>query len=210
MLELAMLSLSYKIDSGDMIASESLDILRRGGIIAYSTESYYALGVLATDEAAVKKLIEIKNRPPEKPLPVIVGDMDTLKSIVKKIPDQANELIQRHWPGPLTIIFEAQANVPELLTAGTGKVAVRIPGESAALYLAKELKLPVTATSANPSSMQPADSPEMVKNYFGDDLDLLIDAGMLPGGKPSTIVDATVIPLKVLRKGKVELDEVTR
>jgi L-threonylcarbamoyladenylate synthase len=205
MLELAMLSLSYKIDSGDIIAAESLDILRRGGIIAYSTESYYALGVLATDEAAVKKLIEIKNRPPEKPLPVIVGDMDTLKSIVKKIPDSANELIQRHWPGPLTIIFEARSNVPELLTCGTGKVAVRIPGESAALYLAKTLKVPFTATSANPSSKQPADSPDMVKNYFRDDLDLLIDAGMLPGGKPSTIVDVTVIPPRILREGKVLL-----
>ena len=209
MLELIMLLLPYKGDSSDIIAAESLAILRRGGVIAYSTESYYALGVLATDEAAVKKLIEIKKRPPEKPLPVIVGDMDTLKSIVINIPDRANELMQRHWPGPLTIIFEAQACIPELLTAGTGKVAVRIPGESAALYLAKALKVPITATSANPSSKQPADSPEMVKNYFRDDLDLLIDAGMLPGGKPSTIVDVTVRPPKVLRKGKVELDEIT-
>jgi L-threonylcarbamoyladenylate synthase len=205
MLELLMLTLSYEIDSSDIITAESLDTLRKGGIMAYSTESYYALGVLATDEAAVKRLIEIKNRPPDKPLPVIVGDMDTLKSIVKKIPDRANELIHEHWPGPLTIIFEAQTNVPDILTAGTGKVAVRIPGECAALYLAKSLKLPVTATSANPSSKQPADSPDMVKNYFRDDLDLLIDAGMLPGGKPSTIVDVTVSPPKLLRKGRVEV-----
>ncbi len=206
MLELIMLVLSFRKDRADIIIAEALSILNKGGIIAYPTESFYALGVLATDVVAVKKLFELKKRPADKPLPIIVGDADILLSIVKSVPDQAKDLITRYWPGPLTIIFEAQDNVPALLTGWTGKVAVRIPGESIALDLAKSLKMPVTATSANPSASRPAETSEEVINYFGDKVDLIINDGKTPGGKPSTIIDVTVIPPKILREGRVLLN----
>ncbi len=185
---------------------ESLKILKDNGIVAYPTESFYALGVLAMDESAVKKLYKIKKRPAGKPLPIIVGNMNTFKTIVKVIPSQARNLMEKYWPGPLTIVFEAKGNVPELLTGGTGKVAVRIPGESAALVLANALQLPITATSANPSSKPPAEDVKEVIYYFGDSIDLIIDAGKTRGGKPSTIIDVTVIPPKVLRQGSIVLD----
>lgn len=185
------------------IFTEASILLGKGGIIAYPTESFYALGVLATDETAVKKLFALKKRPADKPLPVIVGDMDTLLSIVKKVPPQAMDLIERYWPGPLTLLFEAQHNIPALLTGGTGKVAVRIPGKSIALDLVQFLNMPLTATSANPSAEQPAVTSEEVIKYFGDKVDLVIDAGKAPGGKPSTIIDVTVSPAKVLRRGSI-------
>jgi L-threonylcarbamoyladenylate synthase len=203
MVEWIMLRLPYSDGSLDEIVKKSLNILKEGGIIAYPTESFYALGVPATDENSVRKLFDLKQRPEDKALPLIVGDNYTLITCVKKIPSQAEVLMARFWPGALTLIFEAKEHIPALLTGGTGKVAVRIPGESVAFQFISKLRLPVTATSANPSSLPPADSPEAVVAYFGKRIDLLIDAGKTPGGKPSTIVDVTVSPPKVLRQGSI-------
>ena len=191
--------------TAEKMIAESLTILKNRGIIAYPTESFYALGVMATDEKAVKRLYELKKRPAEKPLPLIVGDIDALESITSEISSTAKELMKRFWPGPLTLLFEARENIPVLLTGGTGKVAVRIPGKSAALDLARALKLPVTATSANLSGKPPAEDPDAVISYFGEKIDLVVDAGKSPGGRPSTIVDVTVTPPEILREGSVSL-----
>lgn len=207
-LELIMPVLSYNKDNLDEIVRQASDVLNRGGTIAYPTESFYALGVSATDENAVKKLFDLKGRPPEKPLPLIVADTDVLLSVAQSIPDQAKILIERYWPGPLTIVFKVREGVSQLLTGGTGSVAVRVPGDSAALYIAKALRLPITATSANPSSLPPAETAEEVISYFGERVDLIIDAGKSPGGKPSTIVDTTTMPLKILRYGSVSLSDI--
>ncbi len=198
-----MLTLPLKENNHSEVFTEALRILEGGGIVAYPTESFYALGVIAADEDAVKRLFELKKRPAEKPLPIIVGDMDILVSIVKKIPEHAEGLMEKFWPGPLTLIFEAADSIPGLLTGRTGKVAIRVPGKSAALYMAEAIKIPITATSANPSSLPPAEDPDAVMNYFGDKVDLIIDAGKAPGGKPSTIVDVTVSPFKILREGRI-------
>ncbi len=155
----------------------------------------------------MKKLCRIKNRPVNKPLPVIVGDMETLMSVVKSVPLHAKTLMEKFWPGPLTIIFEAKSWLPELLTGDSDRIAVRIPGESAALHLAKIARLPITATSANPSGSAPAKRAQEVIDYFGESIDLVIDAGETPGGKPSTIIDVTIMPPKVLREGRIELPE---
>jgi len=198
-----MVRLPYSDEYLDEIVKKSLNVLKEGGIIAYPTESFYALGVPATDENSVRKLFALKNRPEDKALPLIVGDRYTLITCVKEIPEQAEELMDRFWPGALTLIFEAKDHIPALLTGGTGKVAVRIPGDSVAFQFISELRLPITATSANPSSLPPPDSPEAVIAYFGERIDLLIDAGKTPGGKPSTIVDVTVSPPRVMRQGSI-------
>ena len=178
---------------------------KKGGIVAYPTESYYALGVMASDEAAMERLYEIKKRPVQKAMPVIVGNKNALMTIVTAIPEAAEILMEKFWPGPLTMIFEAKAGLPELLTAGLGKVAARVPGEGFALSMAKAAGFPITATSANISSMPPARHPDEVIEYFGKSIELLIDAGETPGGKPSTIVDVTVKPQKILREGRTVL-----
>ncbi len=207
MLELLMLTLFYPNDGTEKIAAESSTIIRSGGVIAYPTESFYALGVLATDEAAVRRLFEIKKRPSDKPMPLVVGTMDVLLSIVVNIPAQAREFMDKYWPGPMTLIFEARDNMPLAVTGGTGKVAVRVPGDSAALHLVKSLNLPLTATSANLSTLPPAEDPNSVNKYFPNEIDLMIDGGMAPGGKPSTIVDVTVSPPEILRQGSILLNK---
>ncbi len=185
--------------------AEALDVIRAGGIAAYPTESYYALGVMATSEEALKRLYAIKKRPLDKALPVIVGGHDVLMTIIKNMSDEAERLMELYWPGPLTIIFNANDDLSQLLTAGLSKVAARVPGEEIALSLAEAAGFPITATSANISSEPPASHPDEVIDYFGGEIDLLIDAGETPGGKPSTIVDVTVTPPKVLREGRVSL-----
>ncbi|MBI5674443.1 MAG: threonylcarbamoyl-AMP synthase [Nitrospirae bacterium] len=198
---------SFKPDTAKEVLEKSLKILKAGGVIAYPTESFYALGVLAADEAAVKRLCQIKNRPLNKPLPLIVGDIEILRSVVKSVPLQTEILIGKFWPGPLTIIFESVRGLPALLTGGSDRIAVRIPGESVALHLSRLARLPITATSANPSGSVPARSAQEVIDYFGESVDLVIDAGETPGGKPSTIIDVTVTPLKILRAGRIDLQE---
>jgi L-threonylcarbamoyladenylate synthase len=180
-------------------------VLEGGGILAYPTESYYALGVIATDPEAVRKLFAIKQRPGDKPLPVIVGNMTVLEGIVLSVPDRARNLMEKYWPGALTIIFKAGDAVAAQATGGTGTVAVRIPGASFALQMVQRISVPVTATSANMSSMPPASNAGMVRKYFGTELDLLIDGGDSPGGEPSTIVDATVSPCRIVRQGSLRL-----
>jgi L-threonylcarbamoyladenylate synthase len=188
----------------------TLGVLKNGGIIAYSTESYYALGVLATDESAVRRLFELKNRSSDKPLPIIIGSSDMLPGIVKEVPNRALVLMEQFWPGPLTIIFKALDVLPALLTGGGRNVAVRIPGDSAALCIAQTLGVPITATSANISSAPPADAPEAVLNYFGNNVDLILDSGKSRGGRPSTIIDVTVDPPVILRQGSVSAEDVLK
>ncbi|MBI4825597.1 MAG: threonylcarbamoyl-AMP synthase [Nitrospirae bacterium] len=196
--------LSIESDS-EAAVKEAVAALKKGSIVAYPTESYYALGVMASDEAALRKLYDIKKRPIQKALPVIVGSEKALMTIVRSVPEEARMLMKKFWPGPLTMIFEARAGLPELLTAGLGKVAARVPGAGFALSMARAAGFPITATSANPSSMPPARHPDEVIKYFGNRIELIIDAGATPGGKPSTIVDVTVKPQKVLREGRIVL-----
>jgi L-threonylcarbamoyladenylate synthase len=198
--------IKYSEKDRDFIIKEAIAVLRRGGIVSYPTESFYALGVMAEDKGAVEKIYALKHRPADKPLPVIVGDLSTLQSVVRAIPGQAQSLIDKFWPGPLTLVFEAQSNLSELLTGSTGKVAARIPGESVALYIAKEAGFPITATSANISAMAPAVDAKSVRKYFDDSLDLIINGANAPGGKSSTIVDITVSPPVVLRKGSIVIE----
>ena len=201
-----MLKLSLNEKSAKEVIATALQILKEGGIIAYPTESFYALGVIADNEAALKKLYRLKKRRLEKAMPVIAGNNDILKTVITSVPLQAEKLMGKFWPGALTIIFEAKDNLPELLTGSKNTVAVRIPGNSFALSLARAADFPITATSANLSGKPPAQEPEAVMNYFGNNIDLIIDGNKAPGGKPSTIIDVTVTPPKILRKGSVLLD----
>lgn len=190
----------------DTAIAKAVDVLVKGGIIAYPTETLYGLGVRVMDKESVQRLFEIKGRPQDKPIPLIVGSLEVLKTIAEEIPPEAEKLIKEFWPGPLTLVFKAKASVSELLTAGTGTIAVRIPGESFALSLSRKIDFPITSTSANPSGATPPEVADEVSRYFGDKIDLIIDGGKTPIGKPSTIIDVTVKPWQILREGAITFD----
>jgi L-threonylcarbamoyladenylate synthase len=186
------------------LVDTAISILKKGGIIAYPTETFYGLGVKYDIEQSLERLYEIKKRPKEKAMPLIIGSIKQLSLITEFISGSARELIDRFWPGPLTILFTARPALSEYVVS-KNKVAVRIPGESFALRLAAASEFPITATSANISGMTPADSASMIYEYFDDRVDLIIDGGRTKGGMPSTIVDATEDTIKVIRKGAIEL-----
>ncbi len=197
--------MKFSEDREDCLKKAST-IVREGGLVAYPTESYYALGVSAMNGAALERLFALKKRPLDKALPLIIWSREAVDLLVKSIPDIADHLMKRYWPGPLTLIFDALPDIPPILTGETGKVAVRIPGDRISYALVSHLKMPLTATSANLSSMPPANDADAVAEYFGEGIDLIIDGGVSPGGLPSTIMDVTVQPPKVLRFGRVEID----
>ncbi|UCH79793.1 MAG: threonylcarbamoyl-AMP synthase [Nitrospiraceae bacterium] len=205
MLEFVMKFFTLTEHNYQKAVTEAAVILNAGGIIAFATESYYAVGVIAMNEKEVRRIFDLKNRPLDKPIPLIVSDRKTLCTVAEEVPDQAHDLMKKFWPGPLTLIFKARTEVPTLITGSSGKVAVRVPGDSTALQIAKAIKKPVTATSANLSSMPPAVNARDVLSYFGDNIDLILDGGQAPGGKPSTILDVTVTPPRILRQGSIIL-----
>lgn len=190
-------------DNFNKVLKKAVDILNKGGIVAYPTETFYGLGARFDNENALKKLYELKKRHEEKPMPLIIGSKEMLSIIAVSVNDTAAALMDKFWPGPLTLLLRAKKNLSKYLTAKTGRVAVRIPGESIAFYLAKETGFPITATSANISGTPPAEDAGTVIKYFGDKIEMIIDGGKTHGGLPSTIIDVTTGDVKIVREGAI-------
>jgi len=182
---------------------EAVAILHRGGVIAFPTETFYGLGADARNEAAVGKIFDVKGRDFSNPILVVIGDPDHLDAFVRDVPAGARRLMNRLWPGPLTIVFRASAPVSPMLTAGTAKIGVRLTSHPVARELARRLGGPLTATSANRSGAPECSSAADVLSQLGGGIDAVVDGGPTPGGKGSTIVDATVFPVRVLREGVI-------
>ncbi|MBW6485991.1 MAG: threonylcarbamoyl-AMP synthase [Syntrophobacterales bacterium] len=183
--------------------AEAVAVLRDGGVVAYPTETFYALGAAANNENAVEKIFNIKGRAFNNPLAVIVAAENDLLPLVAEIPNGAKILMKRFWPGPLTMVFGAAPAVSPRLTAGTGKIGIRISSHPIAAMLARELGAPLTATSANRSGEAEQDTAAGVESSLGALPDLIIEGGATPGGAGSTILDVTVFPFRILREGAV-------
>jgi L-threonylcarbamoyladenylate synthase len=184
----------------------AVDILIFGGIVVYPTETFYGIGAKFDREDALHKLYELKQRPERKALPLIISSRDLLTHVVSSTNNMAVSLMDRFWPGPLTLILPAKENLASYITADTHAVAVRIPGESFALRLAQYARFPITATSANPTGKPPAQDTATVVDYFGDTIDLIIDGGHTKGIHPSTIVDVRGGNIEIVREGAIKRD----
>lgn len=189
---------------------KTVEALQKGMIIAYPTETFYGLGAKFDIEDSLRRIYEIKNRSKKKAIPLIIGDKRSLSLITDSIEPQAYVLMERFWPGPLTLILPSKTDISNYITAGSGKVAVRIPGESFALRLAKKANFPITATSANLSGLPPSRDADTVMNHFSDSIDLLIDGGCTSGGLPSTIVEVKGKMIKIVREGAIDRELIIR
>lgn len=183
-------------------------LLDNAEIIAYPTETYYGLGTRYDNEDSLERLYDIKKRPHEKAMPLIIGRAELLSLLTPVIPEAAERLMKQFWPGPLTLILEARERLSSHITAGTGKVAVRIPGPSFALDLARHLDYPITATSANVTGMPPAETAAQVMDYFGSSVNAVVDLGKTPGNAPSTIVDVTGTEVRIVRQGMISTEAI--
>ena len=178
-------------------------LIRGGEVVAFPTETFYGLGADALNARAVECVFKIKGRDTRRPILVLIRDAAKLSTLVKSIPPKARSLMARFWPGPLTLVFEASRRIPQLLTGGTGKIGIRVPGDSLTLLFLKSASTPITATSANRSGHPSAATATQVLEELGEDVQWVLDGGPTPGGLPSTVVDVTTQPMTVLREGKI-------
>lgn len=186
---------------------EARRVLKNNGIIAVPTETFYALAANPFQEAALSRLFALKQRAPEKPVLLLVDGPAMLKQLVREVPNPAQRLMEKFWPGPLTIIFPSLPQLPRLITAGTGTIGVRQPRHPLTCRLINELGYPITGTSANRSGRPPLTRAGEVVREFPDEVDLILDAGDCPGGKPSTIIDVSSAPPRLVRAGAVPASE---
>ena len=200
-------TLYLSTENTDRLIAQAVSSLLDGGIIAYPTETLYGLGARYNNEQALTRLYELKRRPHEKTIPIIIGGVEHLSLLVNSVSETAADLIQNFWPGPLTLVFDARSGLSSYITCAD-KIAVRIPGESFALDLVRAAGFPITATSANISGLPAARDVSMISEYFNDRLDLVIDGGTSRNTQPSTIVDVTRQTAVVLREGAISASRI--
>ena len=180
------------------------EVISRGGVMAFRTDTFYGLGADPFNAAAVARIRELKGREDDKPILLLVSDQDQIERVIAQRTEAFARVAAAFWPGPLTIVGVAVAALPEAITAGTRTVGVRLPADESVRALVRECGGVLTATSANPSGREPARSAQAVAEYFpGNDLDLILDGGEVTITEPSTVLDATISPPRVVREGAI-------
>jgi L-threonylcarbamoyladenylate synthase len=188
------------------IIGEAAAIIRRGGLVAFPTETVYGLGASALDARAVARLFEAKDRPPTDPLILHLSGADEIALVARDVPDTATTLAARFWPGPLTLILQKQPVIPPIVTAGLGTVGVRVPSHEVARALIAAAGMPIAAPSANRFSRPSPTRAEHVLADLDERIDMVLDAGPTRIGVESTVLDLTVSPPRVRRPGGVSLE----
>jgi L-threonylcarbamoyladenylate synthase len=200
-----------RVDQGRVDGPLVRDIaaaLASEAIAVYPTETYYALGAAALSRRAVDKIFRLKGRDPAKPLAFVASDMDMVQEMAASLPPAFAVLAAEFWPGPLTLVLPAASGFPEGLLGPGRTVAVRIPPLSWLRAVVRELGEPLTATSANLAGAKEIDDPLEAQALFGGKIELFVDGGPTPGGRPSTIVDLTTERPRVLREGRIAADRI--
>jgi L-threonylcarbamoyladenylate synthase len=182
------------------------ECLRRGGLVAFPTETVYGLGVHALDRAAVRRLFEAKGRPASDPLIVHIDTIDRMHALVADVPDAARSLATRFWPGPLTLVLRRSDRVPDEVTAGLNTVAIRVPAHPVARALLTAAGVPVAAPSANLFSRPSPTRASHVLDDLAGRIDLVIDGGATEVGVESTVLDLSSDVPTILRPGAVSID----
>ncbi len=183
--------------------SQVADVVARGGVIAFRTDTFYGLGANPFNGDAVRRIKELKGRDDHKPILIVISDRDQCDRFIKNLSPAFDSLAKAFWPGPLTLIGEATANLPAEITAGTKTVGVRLPDGERVRALVRACGGALTATSANPSHAAPAASAQIVRDYFDDKIDLIVDDGEAQSDLPSTVIDASDSKLKLIREGVI-------
>jgi L-threonylcarbamoyladenylate synthase len=182
-------------------------VLRNGGVVAFPTETVYGLGANAFDARAAARIFEIKQRPRFDPLIVHVLDRAMLMHVVAEVPDVAEKLIERFWPGALTLVLCKRPSIPDLVTAGSATVAVRMPSHPIARALLATAELPLAAPSANPFGYLSPTRALHVERLLGESVDLILDGGPSEHGLESTIVALEPRPA-LMRSGAVDVESI--
>jgi L-threonylcarbamoyladenylate synthase len=187
---------------------EAAKWIRNGGLVALPTDTLYGLAADPFRADAVGRLCAAKGRPADQALPLIAADTAQIAAHLGRLPPVGERLAEKYWPGPLTLLIAAPPALAAAVSAGTGRVGVRVPAHEIARAICRGVGKPVTATSANRSGQPATADPAEVERTLGAMVDLLIDTGLAPGGAPSTIVDVTGPTPTLVRGGAVPWDEI--
>ena len=181
-----------------------VEVLERGEVVACPTETFLGLLADARNERAIERVAELKGRPADMPIALLLPDALALAQVASFPSGDARALMEAHWPGPLTILLAAKPGLSPRLTRN-GKVGVRVPGPSPAADLVRAFGRPLTATSANRTGEPPIRSAEDLSETLVDGLGGVVP-GVSPGGAPSTLIDTTTSPMQLLRSGAIDID----
>lgn len=183
--------------------TEAAQTILDGGVIIYPTETIYGIGANALEPKIVERVYDTKERRRSNPILVLIPDRSAVDELALEIPEVAGELMSRFWPGPLTIIFKSTPIVPKILTAGSGKIGIRVSSDEFCRELLNICKIPITSTSANLSGEPDPNSISMINRRVLDAVDLIVDAGTLISQTPSTVVDVTEGRTELVREGAI-------
>ncbi|OGB91518.1 MAG: threonylcarbamoyl-AMP synthase [candidate division NC10 bacterium RBG_16_65_8] len=182
---------------------QAAEVLRRGGLVAFPTDTLYALGADALSAEAIERVLTVKGRSRGKPLSVLVPSVDAITALDVSLTDNLRDALRTFWPGPLTVVVTATGRFPSVLTAATGTIGLRIPEGAVARALLAACGRPVIGTSANKAGgPDPADA-KTVQRAIGGQIDLILDGGRVALGVPSTVLDCTAEPARILREGAI-------
>jgi L-threonylcarbamoyladenylate synthase len=182
------------------------DFIKKGGLVAFPTETVYGLGADALNPKAVKTLFEAKKRPFDNPPIVHVGDVEYVSRLAKETPPKSQKLMKTFWPGPLTLIFNRSKIVPHITVSGLDTIAIRMPKHEVALALLRESERPISAPSANLAGKPSPTTAEHVLADLDGRIDAVLDAGSTNIGVESTVLDMTVDPPQILRPGGTPIE----
>lgn len=188
----------------------AVDIIKKGGLVAFPTETVYGLGANALNAKAVEKVYDVKGRPKDNPSIVHIADKKDVYRLTSEISDNAERLMKKFWPGPLTLVFKKSKIVPNVTTAGLDTIAIRMPDNKIALALIRESKAPIAAPSANLAGKPSPTSAEHVIHDLYGKIDVIIDAGKTRIGVESTVLDLTSDSPILLRPGGTTLEELKK
>ena len=189
---------------------QAITILKKGGIVAFPTDTVYGLGASMNIAQAVERIYQVKKRPRSMPLPLLFTEVSQIDKVAQSVPPVARLLAGKFWPGALTMVLFKSESVPDIVSGGSKTIAIRIPDHPVPVALAQGVGTPIAGTSANLSGQPSALTADDVRAQLGYKVDLIIDGGQCPGGRESTIVDLTMETQVILREGAIPREELQR
>jgi L-threonylcarbamoyladenylate synthase len=187
---------------------EAAAVIKAGGIVAMPTDTLYGLAADPFSTAAVERVFAAKGRAAERALPLVAADITQVEEQLGALPPDGRRLAAAYWPGPLTLLLPRPSTMPEEVTGGLAHVGVRVPAHAVPRDLCRACGCLLTATSANPSGAPASADPDDVERSMGEGVALLLDAGLTPGGPPSTIVNVSGDVIRLVRPGAISWEDV--
>ncbi len=184
-------------------------LVRSGGVIVYPTDTIYGLGCDPFRRESIERIFSIKHRPAASPALLLVDDQAMLHDLVREIPPAAQKLIERHWPGPLTLVLNARRSIHPFVTPADGSIAVRLPASDCCRRLIGACGVPLVSTSANITGESPPIRVRELQDQFSSTVDVIVDAGDLTVSLPSTVVDVREGKIVVLREGAIRKEQLS-